>query len=84
MDSPVAVRMTPFMADASGNGDGGIRSGGFSNARRVWRVGEVVLGRGVFCESLVSCTSGASMFFTSSNGVLSFFGPIQHVNASTG
>jgi hypothetical protein len=73
MGSPVVVRITPFMADTTGNA-GAKRSAGVSKGRRVERVGEIVLGRGVLCGSLVvSCASGASMFFTSSSGVLSLF-----------
>jgi hypothetical protein len=81
--SPVAVRTTPFIADAGGNAGGAIRSAADSSGRRVGRVGEVIFGRGVFCMSLVSCASGARMFFTSSKGVLSFFCPVRDVRAAT-
>jgi len=80
--SPVAVRTTPFIADAGGNAGGARRSAADSSGRRVGRVGEVIFGRGVFCMSLVSCASGARMFFTSSKGVLSFFGPVYDVRAA--
>jgi hypothetical protein len=79
--SPVSVSMTPFIADATGNAGGAMRSAGVSNRRRVGRVGEVVLGWGVFCGSVVSCASGARIFFTSSSGVLSFFCPVRDVRA---
>lgn len=78
-DSPVAVRITPFMADTTGNAGGAKRSAGVSRGRRVERVGEIVLGWGVLCGPLVSCASGARMFFTSSNGVFSLFCPVRHV-----
>ena len=65
------------MADAMGNAGGAKRSLGVSKGRRVGRVGEAALGRGVLCGSLVvSCASGARMFFTSSSGVFSFLGPV--------
>jgi hypothetical protein len=77
MGSPVAVRITPFMADATGNAGGAKGSAGVSKGRRVGRVGETILERGVLCGSLVvNCASGARMFFTSSSGVFSFFRPV--------
>jgi len=82
-DSPVSVRITPFMADTAGIGGGAKQSAGVSKVRRVGRVGETVPGRGVLCGSLVSCASGARMFLTSSSGVFPFFWPVRHVRTST-